>query len=180
MTRGITLLLILIGLAGAGHCQEAQPVNQDEQPPPQEDQLFDAKQRIKDARSIWQLFLKYEGKNDPKLMDLYSDEALITQTKYVSHEGTPIVMKMKGSNFKPFFRKIMEKRPLRNQECNYRGVEPEVAGDKVRFRATMYCEKPLRYSAPFELIVGIERGPKWVIFEEKREIRYPLPPIKKR
>jgi len=122
------------------------------------------------ARAFFEHYVRLEHAFDPKIADLYADEARIVSTrKYPS--GLPDrTVEMPAVQYKSLIRKMMGVARARGDISRYSEISYSPEGERVRIRCTRFSELK-RYSSPYSLLVGPAHNGEWLILEEISETR---------
>ena len=124
---------------------------------------------VEDARLLWDTYVKLERAFDPKIADLYSDRAVLTNTRRFP-DGTSKKLTMSAPEMKKI---IVQVAPISKQKGDantYSDLEiTPILGGRTKITVTRYSLMK-KYASPMTLIVGPEYG-KCVILEEHCESR---------
>ena len=153
MKRLICTLLLLTVCASAWAAEPAKPQDQ----------------KVRNARLLFESYVRLEHAFDSKVADLYSDQAII-RNKRTYPDGRVRNLEIPAAQYKSLMRGTMPLARLRKDFSTYTEVTYEVEGDGVRIKAKRYSEMK-KYSSPISILVKPSAGGAWRIVEELSESR---------
>ncbi len=125
---------------------------------------------IEEAKEFVQKFIKLGEEYDAKLIDLYSDEAVI-KTKRIYPTGQAREMEIPGGKYKLLMKISMPIAKLRGDISKFDKVEYEVKENGyVKITARRYSVLKDYYS-PYYILIGKNKRGQWLIYEEYSESR---------
>ena len=130
-------------------------------------QVAGAQSSFTPAKQLFQKYSTLENKFDPSVADLYSDEALIRNTRRYP-DGRKRTIEIPAAQYKRLIRSAMPVARARGDRNRYSSVKYAEEGSKVRITATRYSLLK-KYSSPISLLVGVNDKGEWVILEEISE-----------
>lgn len=121
------------------------------------------------AKKFFDRYVALEASFDPKVADLYADDAKIQNTR-ISSDGQKKVMTMPAPAYKELIRQVMPLAKQRGDTSIYSNVKFTQEDDKVRITATRYSNLK-KYSSPISLLIAPSEKGVWLISEELSESR---------
>lgn len=118
------------------------------------------------AKSVFNRYVKLEREFDPSVADLYTDDAVIKNTRRLP-DGTSRTMSLAAPAYKKLLKQAMPQAKERNDTSKYSEVGYKEEDTKVRITATRYSELK-KYSSPLSLLIA-KQGDNWLIVEELSE-----------
>jgi len=119
------------------------------------------------AKGLFEKYVALGAAFDPAIVDLYSDEAKIQNTRTFP-TGEKKVMTLPAPTYKELIRKVMPMAKARGDTDSFSEVKYTPEGDNVRVHAIRYSNLK-KYSAPLSLLVGPGKDGAWLILEELSE-----------
>lgn len=119
------------------------------------------------AKQLFARYVQLEKDFDPKVADLYSDDATI-QNRRTYPGGRVKVLTLPATRYKEIIRAAMPLAKAKNDRSSYSEVVYTVEGDGIRIKARRYSELK-KYSSPISLLVRTNDAGVWLIFEELSE-----------
>lgn len=116
------------------------------------------------ARQVIESYVTLERAYDPRLADLYADEAVI-KSNQVDASGEPTWITVQGWKYKRMIREAMPKSRSTGYRASYTGARYELYGKNVRVSVTQYVDRT-RSSNPIQWVIGPGRTSQWLILEE--------------
>jgi hypothetical protein len=116
------------------------------------------------ARQVIESYVSLERGYDPRLADLYADEAVI-KVNQAGPDGRSQWVTAQGWQYKKMIREVMPKSRAQGYRASYSGARYEMNGKNVRVSAVQYVEKT-RASYPIQWVIGPGRTSQWLILEE--------------
>jgi len=116
------------------------------------------------ARQVIESYVNLERAYDPRLADLYADEAVI-KANQVGPSGEPEWYTVQGWQYKRMLREAMPKSRSAGYKASYSGARYEMSGKHVRVSVVQYVDKT-RSSNPIQWTIGPGRTSQWLILEE--------------
>jgi hypothetical protein len=107
-------------------------------------------------------------KFDPAVADLYSDDAIIKNTRRYP-DGRTRTMSLPAAQYKQLVRQSMPLAKERGDTSKYSDVVYREEDGKVRVNATRFSELK-NYSSPVSLLIA-KKDDRWLIVEEISESR---------
>ncbi len=133
--------------------------------------MFATGTRASDAVQQAQVFLaKYTDAYrayDPAVADLYSDDALIQNTRTYP-TGEVRKLSMPAPQYKALLRQTMTLAQQRGDRSQYMQASYTETGAAVRIQLTRYSELK-RYTSPLVLVVAPDKNGQWLVREEISE-----------
>jgi len=121
------------------------------------------------ARQLFEKYVALGHAYDPSIADLYSDDALIKNTRtYPSGEVRELTMP--AGKYKVLIRQAMPVARARADRNTFSDVSYTAEGSRVRIRASRFSELK-KYRSPLSLLVGPSANGTWLIYEEVSESR---------
>lgn len=121
------------------------------------------------ARQFFAQYSAMENAHDPKLADLYADEAYIRNRRSMPM-GDPQVVTISAAKYKTLLHQSISIARARGDRNTYANVTYTPEGSFVRIDAVRISE-PRKKTSPISLLVGPSPGGKWLIYEELSESR---------
>lgn len=116
------------------------------------------------ARQVIESYVKLERAYDPKLAELYADEAVI-KSNQSGPNGESQWVTAQGWQYKRMIRDAMPRSRALGYKASYSGARYELAGKNVRVSVTQYVDQS-RSSYPIQWVIGPGRTSQWLILEE--------------
>jgi hypothetical protein len=116
------------------------------------------------ARQVIESYVNLERAYDPRLADLYADEAVI-KSNQSGPNGESQWVTAQGWQYKKMVRDAMPKFRSMGFKASYSGARYELSGKNVRVSAVQYIDKS-RSSNPIQWTIGPGRRSQWLILEE--------------
>jgi hypothetical protein len=121
-------------------------------------QLAAAQSDVAPAKELFRKYIALENKFDPLLADLYSDKAVIRNTRHYPN-GVKRTIEIPAANYKELIRTAMPLAKARGDKNRYSFVKFNSEGGIVRIRAKRYSLAK-NYSSPISLLLCYNRGPQ--------------------
>lgn len=121
------------------------------------------------ARKFFAQYVALEKAFDPAVVELYSDEARIQNTR-IYPTGQERVLTLPAAQYKQLLLQALPLAKERGDTNAYSEVKYTPEGDRVRITATRYSDLK-KYSSPISLLVGPAADGKWQILEEITQSR---------
>ena len=122
---------------------------------------------IIEAKKLFERYETLEHSFDPKIADLYADNALIQhKRKYPS--GEVKVSTLPAPKYKEIIREAMPHAKAKGDISTYSDMKYAIEGANVRITITRFSELK-KYSSPMSLLVGPNEKGQWLIYEEISE-----------
>lgn len=125
--------------------------------------------RIDQARVLLSAYIARSQAFDPRLADLYSDEALIENLR-VYRSGEVRRLTIPAAHYKALMRESMTLARARGDTNRFSQPRFALEGSNVRITLTRYSELK-NYASPLVLVVGPRGDGTWAILEERSESR---------
>ena len=109
-------------------------------------------------------YVKLEHSFDPAAADLYSDDAVIRNTRTYP-TGQRRTMTTPAPEYKSLIRKIMPLAKVRGDTSSYKDVTYTKEGDSVRIKATRHSNLK-NYDSPISILISQDEDGHWLIVEE--------------
>ena len=125
------------------------------------------KTTLNEAREFWNSFLELCDQQDERVLDLYSDDALIIEDVV----GYKQIVK-RGSLYREVNRGLLRAAKRRNEkiiDSTFKDVSFTEEGENVAINATR-CSNLQHSESPFFLLLGKAESGRVVILEEKIEL----------
>ncbi len=119
------------------------------------------------AKALFARYVSLEHAFDPDVADLYSDNALIQNTRKYP-DGRVRTIEIPALRYKQLIDTAMPIAKSRGDYSTYSKVAYATEGQNVRITATRRSVRK-NYSSPIALLVGSDNTGKWVILEEISE-----------
>ena len=132
-------------------------------PASQDSRAFD------EAKSLFARFVQLEQSYDPRVADLYADDAVIT-AKRVYPTGEVRELTFPAPKYKQLIRQALPLAKARGDRSTYTNCTYEPQGPRVRVACSRYSELK-KYTSPYTLLVGPGGSGRWQIVEERSESR---------
>ena len=126
-----------------------------------------AQSGVTPAKELFQKYVALGSKFDPSLADLYSDDALIKNTRRYP-DGQKRTIEIPAAKYKELIRAVMPLAKAKGDRSRYTSVKYTPEGRNVRITATRYSLLK-KYSSPLSLLVGADDKGEWRILEEISE-----------
>jgi hypothetical protein len=146
MTRRFGALLLTVAVLAASPAQERPDAS------------------LERARQVIESYVTLERAYDPRLADLYADEAVI-KSNQSGPNGESQWATAQGWQYKKMVRDAMPKFRSMGFKASYSGARYEMAGKNVRVSAVQYVDKS-RSSNPIQWTIGPGRTSQWLILEQ--------------
>jgi hypothetical protein len=146
MARRFGTIVLTIALCAAGHAQERPDAS------------------LERARQVIESYVSLERAYDPRLADLYADEAII-KVNQTGPNGESQWVTAQGWQYKKMVRDSLPKSRAKGYRAAYSGARYEMYGKKVRVSVMQYVEKS-GTSNPVQWVIGPGRTSQWLILEE--------------
>ena len=130
-------------------------------------QVAGAQSDITPARQLFQKYIALGNTFDPSLADLYSNDALIRNTRRYPN-GQKRTIQIPAAKYKELIRSAVAVAKARGDKNRYSAVKYTREGGNVRISATRYSLMK-KYSSPISLLVGADKEGEWQILEEISE-----------
>lgn len=124
---------------------------------------------VEQAQALFKRYVALEQAFDPAAADLYSDAAVIRNTR-IYPTGEVRELSFPARDFKALIRQAMPLAKARGDRNTYSNCTYEGVGDRVRITCSRYSELK-KYTSPLTLLVGSAPTGTWLIFEELSESR---------
>jgi hypothetical protein len=131
--------------------------------------LFAEPSDIEKAKALFAEYVRREHAFDPAVADLYSDDALIENTR-VYPDGTKRKQTFPAPLYKQVLRAAMPLAKTKDDRSTYSSLEYATEGKRVRIKAQRYSLSK-KYTSPMALLVGPDKSGAWLVFEEISESR---------
>lgn len=116
------------------------------------------------ARQVIESYVNLERAYDPRLADLYADEAVI-KANTNGPNGESQWVTAQGWQYKKMVREAMPKFRAQGFKASYSAARYEMSGKNVRVSVVQYVDKS-RASHPIQWTIGPGRTAQWLILEE--------------
>jgi hypothetical protein len=146
MTRRFGTLLLAVALAATAHTQERPDAS------------------LERARQVIESYVNLERAYDPRLADLYADEAVI-KANQSGPNGESQWVTAQGWQYKKMIRDAMPRFRAQGFKASYSGARYELSGKNVRVSVMQYVDKS-RSSNPVQWTIGPGRTSQWLILEQ--------------
>jgi hypothetical protein len=146
MTRRFGTLLLTLGLCAASQAQERPDAS------------------LERARQVIESYVSLERAYDPRLADLYADEAVI-KANQAGPNGESQWVTAQGWQYKKMVRDAMPRFRAQGFKASYSGARYEMSGKNVRVSVMQYVDKS-RSSYPIQWTIGPGRTSQWLILEQ--------------
>lgn len=146
MPRRFGTLLITVALAVAAQAQERPDAS------------------LERARQVIETYVSLERAYDPRLADLYADEAVI-KANQVGPNGQSQWVTAQGWQYKKMIRDAMPGFRAQGYKASYSGARYEMAGKNVRVSVMQSVDKA-HSPSPIQWTIGPGRTSQWLILEE--------------
>ncbi len=130
-------------------------------------QTAGAQSGIAPAKQLFGKYVALGNRFDPSLADLYSDRAVIRNTRRYPN-GQRRTIEIPAAKYKELIRTTTSLAKARGDRNTYSNVKYTQEGTKVRIRAKRYSEMK-KYSSPISMLVGANEKHSWQILEEITE-----------
>jgi hypothetical protein len=130
---------------------------------------FASAERATSARELFALYVKYGEMYDSRIADLYTDDAVIKNTRRYAN-GQIEKIEFSGRQYKALIRAAMDTAKQQGDHSTFSKVSYTPVGDGVRIKATRYSELK-RYTSPISWLVAPDANGNWQIHEEISESR---------
>ena len=128
-----------------------------------------AQQVASPARALFARFVQLEQAYDPRVADVYADDAVITNKRtYPNGEVRDVTFP--PQKYKQLIRQALPVARARGDRSTYTQCVYEPQGPRVRITCARYSELK-KYSSPYTLVVGPSASGRWQILEEHSESR---------
>jgi exopolysaccharide biosynthesis protein len=125
---------------------------------------------IDKAKKFIEVYQERGNNFDPKLADLYADEAKIVNTT-LRKDDRKDVIKYEGKNFKEQLRKgLPTTGKMLNDKNTFSDITYTEENGRVRVTATRFNQRK-NCSSPHSFLIGPAKSGAWFIYEELREIK---------
>ncbi len=125
---------------------------------------------LKAAEKLFRTYMHYEDRFDPRLADLYADNALISTRMVDAATGDVETLHIPPTRYREMIREHINLARREKDKGRYAAIRYTEEGDNVRIRADRQSLRD-NYTAPLTLLVGPNPDGEWVILEEFSEIR---------
>lgn len=115
------------------------------------------------AEKLFQRYVELEQEFDPAVVDLYSDDAKITNERLFP-DGSTRLLSMPAPAYKQLIRSSLPLARSRGDANVYFDIDFQALGDQIQITATRFSELK-KYSSPLALRVA-KRSGAWLIVEE--------------
>jgi len=119
---------------------------------------------LEKAKDLFTKYVQYEHDYDAALTNLYSDTAVIQNTRHYATGGQRVLI-IPVKDYKQIIQKVMPLAKEQGDRSTYSGATYVVEGKNVRITAACYSELK-KYSTPISILVGLDSTGKWMILEE--------------
>jgi hypothetical protein len=119
------------------------------------------------SKELFERYIALEHAFDPAQADLYADDAKIQNTRAYP-TGQKRTLEIPAPQYKSALRAAMPLAKERGDTSTYSDINYTLEGDRVRITCSRFSELK-KYSSPLTLLVGPDKGGKWLIFEEISE-----------
>ena len=124
----------------------------------------DASERVDRAKQVFTEYVSKWHAFDPSVADLYSDSALIQNTRtYPDGQVRQIVIP--AAQYKQIVRGVMPLARSRNDRSEYRSPTFSEEATGVRIKIIRYSALK-NYTSPMSLLVGPDESGLWLVLEE--------------
>ena len=120
--------------------------------------------QAKTPQELFELYIKLEQTFDSAAADLYSDDAVIRNTR-IYPTGQQRVMEMPAPKYKSLIRKSMPLAKVRGDTNSYKDVIYTTEGTSIRITATRHSNLK-NYDSPISILVSQDNKGSWIIVEE--------------
>lgn len=124
---------------------------------------------VDQAKVLFNKSVKLGNAFDPAVADLYSDSAVIRNTRRYPN-GAIRIMTFTGKQYKELIRLVMPLAKARNDKSRFSQVTYKRIGGKVKISAKRYSLLK-KYTSPLTVIVAPDSKKRWLIVEEHSESR---------
>jgi len=121
------------------------------------------------AKALFVRFVQLEQAYDPRVADVYADDAVITD-KRTYPNGKVREVTFPPQKYKQLIRQALPVARARGDRSTYTQCVYEPQGPRVRITCARYSELK-KYSSPYTLVVGPSGSARWQILEEVSESR---------
>jgi hypothetical protein len=109
-------------------------------------------------------YVKLEHAFDPAAANLYSDDAVIRNTRTYP-TGQQRTMTTPAPKYKSLIRKVMPLAKVRGDTNSYKDITYTKEGDRVRIKATRHSNLK-NYDSPISILISQDDNGHWLIVEE--------------
>lgn len=120
-----------------------------------------------EAKAFFQKYIELEAAFDPKIADLYSDTALITD-KRTYPWGKVKELTVPADKYKQLIAVGMPLAKAKGDYSTYSDIAYSEEKEGVRIKATRFSELK-KYSSNFSMLIAKDSTGKWLIVEELSE-----------
>jgi hypothetical protein len=124
---------------------------------------------IRQAKSLFDQYIRMESGFDPRIADLYSEDAVIRNTRKYP-DGTSRVIAIPAKQYKQLVRTLMPIAKQHGDTSVYTDSTFSSEGDGVRIKASRYPNLK-NYESPISILVRPDKSGEWRITEELTESR---------
>jgi len=124
---------------------------------------------VDQAKALFARFVQLEQAYDPRVADVYADDAVITN-KRTYPNGEIRELTFPPRKYKQLIRQALPVARARGDRSTYTQCVYEPQGPRVRITCARYSELK-KYSSPYTLVVGPSGSGRWQILEEFSESR---------
>jgi len=129
--------------------------------------LTNASEVVQQAQALFAKYVETYHAFDPAVADLYSDEAVIQNTRTYP-TGAVRKLAIPAPQYKAMLRQVMPLAKQRGDRSQYSEPRFTQEGSAVRIQLTRYSELK-KHTSPMSLLVGPDRTGHWVVLEEHTE-----------
>ncbi len=122
---------------------------------------------IAKAKAFFQQYVALEHSFDPAMVDLYSDNVVIKNKRYLP-DGKIVPITVPASRFKKTLRDYLPKARQIGDISTYTNDTYTMEGNRVRIDVTRYSSVE-KLASPVSILVGPDAKGKWLVFEEVSE-----------
>lgn len=131
--------------------------------------VADEAEDLKNARALFNDYVKFGQTFDPACADQIADSALIKDTRH--YPTGPKTRVFPAPQFKELIRKAMPVAKARGDTNSYSQLKFErLSPQRVRIRAVRFSDLK-KYSSPLVMVVGPDEDGEWRILEHHTESR---------
>jgi hypothetical protein len=121
------------------------------------------------AKAVFVRFVQLEQAYDPRVAEVYADDAVITD-KRTYPNGEVREVTFPPQKYKQLIRQALPVARTRGDRSTYTQCVYEPQAPRVRITCARYSELK-KYSSPYTLVVGPGSSGRWQILEEHSESR---------
>lgn len=124
---------------------------------------------IDDAKVLFQRYTALEAAFDPTITDLYSDDAVISNTRTYP-TGQVRVVTIPAPQYKALIRKVMPLARMKSDYSTYSETTFTLESNGIRIKAKRFSVLK-KYESPISILVAPDKTGTWTIREELSESR---------